>query len=301
MERETMQQKIDIYCIFQDVLRDLWVAVLVGISMAFIAYIAGKISYQTTYSSQTTFVVSAKESSTGAYENMSKASKLTEIFQSVMDSQLLKKKVSKKLELQDFPGTVNISVLPETNLLTVSVTADSPHMAFRLLKTMLECYPEIGDKVLGEVVLEVFEEPSYPDMANQSFQGKAIMKKAFMIGVLLMVGILSGISYMKDTVKNENEIAKKLDTTVFGVLHHEWKYRNFKDLIYRKKKIFITEPALSFGYTETMKKIRTKLLYQLEKNNAKVIMITSAMPEEGKTTVAMNLSQALALRSKKYY
>lgn len=300
MEKEKIQQKIDIYCIFRDVLRDLWVAVIIGISIAFIAYIGGKLSYQASYTSQTTFVVSAKENGVGAYENMSKTQKLTEIFQSVMDSQVLKKKVSEKLKLNGFPGTIDIAVVPETNLLTVSVTSDTPDMAFRLLKAMLECYPEIGEKVLGEVVLEVFEEPGYPFVANQYFYGEAIMKRAFMLGFICMIGILAIASCMKDTVKNEQDVSQKLDTTVFGVLQHERKYRNLKDFLRRKKKkIFVTEPTLSFGYVETIKRIRTKLLYQTEKSGAKVILVTSAMPGEGKTTVAMNLAQVLSQRSKK--
>lgn len=66
LERETRQQEIDIYCIIRDVFHDLWVAVAIGISAAFLAYIGGRLLYQPTYTSRTTFVVSSRNGSTGA-------------------------------------------------------------------------------------------------------------------------------------------------------------------------------------------------------------------------------------------
>lgn len=239
MEEKREQQKIDIYCIARDVFYDLWVAILIAVSAAFLVYVGAKINYRPSYTSCTTFVVSAKGSSTGAYANLSKTNKMMDVFKSVMDSQVLKKKVTTKLKLDSFPGTVGIAVVPETNLLTMSVTSDSPEMSLRLLKNMLECYPEIGKNVLGEVVLEVFEEPGYPSVADRGFQGKEIMKKVFLVVFLAMSGLLAIISYLKDTVKNEREIPLKLDTAAIGVLYHEHRYKNIKSFLQRKKKKFL--------------------------------------------------------------
>lgn len=226
MERETRQQEIDIYCIIRDVFHDLWVAVAIGISAAFLAYIGGRLLYQPTYTSRTTFVVSSRNGSTGAYANLTKTQKMTEVFRSVMDSNVLKKMVSDGLGMDSFDGKVKIKVVPETNLLSVSVTADSPETALKLLRGMLEYYPEVGRNVLGEVVMEIFEKPGYPAAPDQVFRGKEIMQKAFLIGTAVMLILLAMLSCLKDTVKNEKEAAEKLDTTLFGVLCHERKYRN---------------------------------------------------------------------------
>lgn len=236
MEKETKQQEIDIYCIIRDVLHDLWVAIIVGISAAFLAYIGARLLYQPTYTSRTTFVVSARNSSTGAYANLMKTQKLTDVFQSVMDSHVLKKKVSEGLGLDSFDGTVKIRVVPETNLLSVYVRSDSPEMSLELLRGMMEYYPEVGENVLGDVVMEIFEEPGYPSAPDEEFRGKEIMEKAFLIGMAVMIAILALLSFMKDTVKNQEEIAEKLDTAAFGILCHERKYRNLKDFLLRRKK-----------------------------------------------------------------
>lgn len=145
MGKETQKKQMeDIYNIIRDVLKNWWVILFIAISASFLAYIASAVTYHPTYTSSTTFVVSAKASSTGAYANATQAQKLIDTFKSVMDSQILKKKVAESLEMDTFSGTVDIAVVPETNLLTVSVTSDSPEIAFRLLKSMLGNYQEVS-------------------------------------------------------------------------------------------------------------------------------------------------------------
>lgn len=284
----------------RDVLKNWWVILFIAISVSLLTYIAAAWMYHPTYTSSTTFVVSAKGSSTGAYANKSQTEKLTDTFQSVMNSQILKKKVSESLKMESFPGTVTIAVVPETNLLTVSVTSDSPEISFKLLKSMLEHYQDVSKNVLGEVVMEVFEEPNFPSAADVAFRGGSVMKKGFLTGVVLMIALLALMSYQKDNVKSEEEVTEKLDTTVFGTLNHEASYRNLKARLKRqKKKILITEPAVSFGFVETIKKMRTKLLYYRSKNQDKVLLVTSTMKKEGKTIVAANLALAMAQRGKK--
>lgn len=177
-------QEIDIYCIIRDVFHDLWVAVAIGISAAFLAYIGGRLLYQPTYTSRTTFVVSSRNGSTGAYANLTKTQKMTEVFRSVMDSNVLKKMVSDGLGMDSFDGKVKIKVVPETNLLSVSVTADSPETALKLLRGMLEYYPEVGRNVLGEVVMEIFEKPGYPAAPDQVFRGRRLCRKHFSLARL---------------------------------------------------------------------------------------------------------------------
>ncbi|MFR6714753.1 MAG: Wzz/FepE/Etk N-terminal domain-containing protein [Dorea longicatena] len=113
------------YNVVRDVLKNWWVILFIAISVSLLTYIGAAWMYHPTYTSSTTFVVSAKGSSTGAYANQSQTEKLTDTFQSVMNSQILKKKVSESLKMDTFPGTVKIAVVPETNLLTVSVTSGS--------------------------------------------------------------------------------------------------------------------------------------------------------------------------------
>ena len=293
----TGQGKINIYCILKDVLRDIWVAVIVGISASLLLYVAARVTYQPEYTSRTTFVVSAKGSTSGPYANLSKIDKMMEVFEVVMDSQVLKNLVCEDLGVSSFDGTVKISQAAGTNLLTVSVTSNSPDVAFRLLKSMLKCYPIVGTDVLGEVVLEIFEEPAYPSRPNNTIQDSSVRKQGFLLGMAAMIVVLALLSYFKDTVKNVKDIPEMLDTTELAVLRHEKKYRNLKEFLLRKKRQhFIFDPTVGFGYAETIKKIRTKLLYKMKKSGKKIIFVTSTLRGEGKSTVAVNLAEAMGQR-----
>ena len=77
--------RADFSAIVHDVLKNIWVAVLVGISAAFLAYVWAYVTYHPQYVSQTTFVVSAKGSNTGAYANLSQTQRLAEVFQTVLE------------------------------------------------------------------------------------------------------------------------------------------------------------------------------------------------------------------------
>ncbi|MBO5460572.1 MAG: hypothetical protein J5983_02080 [Ruminococcus sp.] len=301
MEKELQKKQMeDIYNIVRDVVKNWFVIICVAVSVSLLAYVAAAFTYHPTYTSSTTFVVSARENTTGAYANLSTTLKMTETFKSVMDSNVLKKKVAESLGMDSFPGTVSIAVVPETNLLTVSVQSDSPDVSFRLLSGLLDNYETVSQNILGEVVLEVFEEPNFPSVADTSFSGSYIMQRVFLIAAAVMAAVFAVWSYLRDTVKTEEDVTEKLDTTLFEVLEHESPYRNLKARVKnQRKKILITEPSVSFGFVETVKKMRTKVMYQSKKENCKVLLVTSTGKKEGKTTVAVNLALAMAQRNKK--
>ena len=211
------QGKINIYCILKDVMRDLWVALIVGISLSLLMHVGAHLTYQPTYTSRTTFVVSAKGSSTGPYGNLSKVNQMTEVFRVVMDSQVLKKLVCQDLGTAYFDGNVNVSVVSETNLVAVSVTSSSPEAAFRQLKSILKCYPTVGDEVLGEVIIEVFEAPAYPSFPDSTVRDREVHTRGFLLGTVVMLLVLALISYFKDTIKDASDIQELLDTTELAI------------------------------------------------------------------------------------
>ena len=53
------------------------------------------------------------------------------------------------------------------------------------------------------------------------------------------------------------------------------------------------------NYLEALRLIRTRVLRRLEENGHKVIMVTSSVPGEGKTTIAANLAISMSGKNKK--
>ena len=292
------EKRINIFCILADIIKGLKYVLAVGLALALLSYVFVNVTYTPVYTSSTTFVVSSKANFSGPLEDSDKLESMTDTFKAVMNSSVLKKMVCEDLDLDSFPGTIGVAIVEGTNLLTVSVSAGDPDMAYRLLDSLLDCYPVIGEKVLGDIVINVYEEPAFPETPDNAVNGLAIMKRGFAMGAAAVILVLAVISYLKNTVKDKEDIPEKLDTTELITLYHENKYKDFKSFLKRKKKqILLTNAAVSFGYGENIKKLRTKLIYRMKKKGVKVILVTSTLDGEGKTTIALNLAETM---SKKY-
>ena len=235
MENYTNEKRINTFCILADVIKGLKYALAVGLALALLSYVFVNVTYTPAYTSRTTFIVSSKANFSSPLDDSENLQNMTDTFQAVMHSQVLKNMVCEDLDLEEFTGTINMSVVEGTNMLTVSVTAEAPELAYRMLDSLMDCYPKVGKKVLGKVVIKVYEEPAFPETPDNPVNGLATMKQGFAMGAGAAILVLAVISYMKNTVKDKEDISEKLDTTELVTLYHEHKYKDFKSFLKRKK------------------------------------------------------------------
>ena len=86
---------------------------------------------------------------------------------------------------------------------------------------------------------------------------------------------------------------------MLGELYHERKHKTWKDWLSKgKKSILITDPLTSFVYTESIHKLSSRVDKRRHKGEH-VIMVTSLLENEGKSTVAVNLALSMAKKGKK--
>ena len=60
----------------------------------------------------------------------------------------------------------------ESNLMELSVTADSPETAFRVLRSVLKNYTTISDYIIPNVVLETLQQPQVSGSRRTGFDEK---------------------------------------------------------------------------------------------------------------------------------
>ena len=285
---------LDIYSLIRAVLRDWLMVITAGLLGIIVAFFMAEMAYTPEYTTSMTFIVSSK-GATSSLSNMSTANSMAETFSEVLNSRLLKEKVKEELNLGYMPGTIHTSVVEETNLMTLKVSAPSPEHSFKIMKSVLNNYTEITDHVMSNVVLDVLEAPQVPYSPSNPISRNDMMKKYAMYGMILMVLFLVVVDYLRDNVKNEKEVEKKLDTKLYGTIYHEEKNKTLKSRFKKNKRgLLINDQRNSFMFAENYKKIRTKLLYRAKTKDTKVILITSIMENEGKSTVAANLALTFA-------
>ena len=299
--RDSYHQKeeisIDIFDMLRDVLKDIWLILLIGISSALCSYIVANVAYKPEYTARTTYVVTTKGYSS-VYNNLSAANGVAEIFTNIFASDILAKKVKEDIGMDADLGKLETNVVNETNLLEIKVTSTTPNMSYKVIRSIMKNYKAVSSNVFQNVILDVIEPPSLPIKPSNILNPMDIMSKAFFIGMAAMFLILSLLSITRDNIKNEAELTRKLDSKLFGVVYHEKKYKTLHSKLTKKKKsILINSPTVSSVFVESIKKMRAKFEYKVTQNGNNVLLVTSVLENEGKSTIATNLALALAQKS----
>ena len=116
--------------LIQDVVKRWLIVVTAALIFGVGAYIMTDMSYQPVYRTTTTFVVTTRGSSTTVYSNLSSTSSVASVFTELLNSSLLRKTIVQEMGVPSFDGTISTSVIPETNLITMTVSASDPRSAF---------------------------------------------------------------------------------------------------------------------------------------------------------------------------
>jgi polysaccharide biosynthesis transport protein len=106
------------------------------------------------------------------------------------------------------------------------------------------------------------------------------------LGMFGGVGLAFFVDYLDNTVKSPDEVERRLNMPVLGMVpiykSKEW---NIENIVLKKPNSPISE---------SYKSIRSSILLSAADHPPKKLLITSMLPEEGKTVTSVNLALALA-------
>lgn len=290
---------IEWYSLFKDFILNLWVIVLAAIIGFASVYVLQQSVYKPVYTSSATLMVQVKTGTYQAYTNLSASSEMATIFTEVFVQPSMKEKALEHLEKDRFEGNLTASVLTNTNIITLSVTADDPETAYYELRAVLEVYPQISDNIFSNAVLDVVRAPEVPKAPSNSAANSN--SKLIIIGIVGVVACaIAVLSITRDTVKDERSFNKEVGAAHIVTITKERKYNTFNDFLKKKEsKKLVTDVFTSFNYIESYQKIAAKLEYFKRINGDKIFLVTSVAANEGKTTISVNTALTLALRGKK--
>ena len=282
------------YTVLTDVLRQWLVIFCFAVSAALLAAAVMQWHYQPSYTSQATLYVTKKGVPNNVYDNESSAQVMAEHFEQILNSSILQKKVAEEIHLADFAGSASAEAVEGTNLINLAVTAASPELCFKLMQSILKNYSLVSDYMTGNAILEILKAPKVPLTPDQPFERRNIMIKAFLAAAACWVLIFGGLSWLKDTIRTEEDIEQKLEARRLGTLWHE---RNRK----KRTDIRIDDPLISFRYMESLQKLTQHVQKKMEERKAQTLLVTSVLEKEGRSTVAENLALALSMRKEKVF
>ena len=287
---------VDIASISRDLLRQWWAILLFSITAAILVNFLASIVYRPVYATSTTFVVTTRGTNTSIYQDITSATDTAARFQTILESNILKRAIAKDLNIDEYNATTEVKLLEETNLIVLTVKHKSALMAYRYIQSIMNNYGVVSDFVIKNVVLDVIQSPAIPVMPSNPNRSKLYTLLGFLVGLAIAVLYVAYFSYLKDTVKNSKEASSKLAARLLGTVYHEKVGKERRKT--RKNSMVITNPILSFRYTESCRMAASRIRSRMDRKGAKTLLVTSVAENEGKSTVASNIAVSIAQEGK---
>ena len=287
---------------FRIFFRRLWVVILAavigGSAMGYRSYKA----YTPYYEAKAIFAVSAGYTyaldvqSYSTYYDTAAARQVVSTFSDIISTEAMRELIAQSLGKDTFNATISASLAAEnSNLFALTVRSSDPQEAYDVLNAVMENYPRVAAMVLGDTRIYVIEEATVPASPANSCSWKGSAVKGAILGAGVVVLIMGIIALSIHTVNSADDLKNAVSIKCLGTLP----YCRVKKRTGGNGSILITESSASRPFTEAILTVRARLLHYCKKNDAKVILITSTVPGEGKTTLAANLAVSLAQNGSK--
>jgi uncharacterized protein involved in exopolysaccharide biosynthesis len=183
----------------------------------------------------------------------------------------------------------------EFNLLKRKVEADGK-MHEGLLNRLKEMDVSVGLKALNVHVIDRGYVPTLPVLPNVPLN----LGLALTLGLVLGATVACSVEFFDQTVKTPEEVEQRLGMPFLAAIpafSSEWKKGSRGNLAIVNPGERLPAPGISEHaavYWESYRSLRTAILFSSPQDRPQTILVTSALPGEGKSTTAMNLAITLA-------
>lgn len=301
MDRKTV--RIDLIKLTMYVLKRCWLLILCAALGFGAMYIHTTRFTPDTYTASGTMYVNNGNPNMEQYQytnssDLDSAVKLIDTYLIVVKSEKVMRSVVERLST-DYPGinagyissTLSMASVSETGVASVRSTTNDPKMSRDIVNAVLEAAPEEIIRVVGAGNIEIVDyavAPIFPD-------SKSILKKSLLGG---MTGsFLAGIFLLIMFMMNQRVVDAKdlVDNYTPPVLASIQRVKEDTD----RAGEFLIMNRTDMGIVENYAKLRMNLLYSLVGKETNVVVITSAVAGEGKSTIAANLAISCSMGDKK--
>ncbi|MDZ5620018.1 polysaccharide biosynthesis tyrosine autokinase [Nocardioides bizhenqiangii] len=217
-----------------------------------------------------------------SYADLAGSSELAERVIDVLDLDMTAAELS---------GRISSEVIEETSLITITVTDPDARQAQKIadvvtseFQTYTEELETPGDGGESQIDVRLTDAPEYnPDPVKPNLVLNIVA--GALIGLLLGIALAVAREVLDRTVRTAENIAEVTDAPVLASV-------GFDNQI--KSSPLLTDLGTFAARTEAFRLLRTNLQFIDLDQKARVLVVTSAVPGEGKTMTATNLAIALA-------
>ncbi len=280
------------------ILRHRWKLIVAVVVLAVLAALAVSLSTTPKYAASTQLFVSttgnAADTTSTAYQgglfSQQRVTSYSELIQGKQVAQRVVDTLKLPMSADQVASEVTASVKTDTVILGVTVTDASPQRARDIANAVSDQFTKLARELetpqgsaTPAAKITVVQQASLPTspVVPQTTRNLGL---GAVLGLLLGVGLAVLRDRLDNTVKDRREVVEATQAAVVGTVPFD------SD---RPK-----HPLAGFGEghsssAEAYRQIRTNLQFLDVDNPPRAMVITSAVPNEGKTTTALNLAFAL--------
>lgn len=301
-----------------------WLILVATIMVGGGAFAYSKVSEHTVYKASTTILIQeSRGAAAPTFGDIGISRQLAETYKKLLTTRPLLDTVAEQLDrvvtIDQLQDMVDVSTIRDTPLLEIEATSDDPDLSIDVVNTLAQTFKDdrqnrgfaeiaqlqaLADAQGVEVGEQLFE-AQFSTLGSISIEEPATFAYALVqppkvrntvLGAVLglFLGVLGVflLEYLSRTIRSPEYIDRtfglfNMKASAIGIIHR-WSKKEVdpEGLVVHRNPGSI--------YSEMYRQVRTGFQFAAGTNSGMAYLITSAMPREGKTTVAVNLGVALA-------
>lgn len=222
---DNVEMEINLIPVLKELLRMLWLIVLVGLLVGAASFVGAKIFVKPTYRCAFTAYINNKQTQKNTdYLSVSDVNASTQIVRTykttLMSARILTtaaKAIDMDASYEALQDMVSTEVEDETQIITLYVVSTSPKTAYEFAKEIASTAPAQMANIVEGSSMKIIDYPQYTEKRYKpSYTRYALI--GFIIGALLISAWVIVRYFLDDTVKNENDLESRFSLPILGVI-----------------------------------------------------------------------------------
>jgi capsular exopolysaccharide synthesis family protein len=197
-------------------------------------------------------------------------------------------------------GHFKIAPVDETEVLEITVTTPNPQLSADMCNAMADVAPDFLQRVVGAGSVEAIGAAVPPD-SKASPNNTANAVKGALVGVVLAIAVFVLKLLLDTKIRDTESFKEKFDYPVMGEIpfiagvHNKVDKKNDKKDDEKMRGLAVD----SFAVVEAFNKMCTNLLITMTMNDEKIVVVSSPVMSDGKSTIALNTARTMSKMNKK--
>lgn len=246
--------------------------------------------FDTVYSSQAVFIAST-EGQSNIFVSSDDNDEFISTFNKVITGDMMRKVIMQDLNKTYVPGTISLSKVPDTNLIELKVTSQDPQDAYDIINCIINNYSQVTHMVMSDVTMSILDTPqlptqpdAYPNYIKSGIQG-------FTVGLIISMILIFIACLFRRTINLSDDVKNDLNLTNLAKIPY---IAGEKKKFSKISNLLLSNPRIQYHFKQSFHDLRLRIEQEHKKNNSQVFMVTSTMPNEGKSMVSVNTAISLA-------